>query len=525
MRRMVRWLTPAGSLRAVLLVACLALIFMTEVTVGRIVWLVVLTGQAAVAEVAARATDERTREGRSLAWVLLLVEAVSTAVGAIVTGPDDSPLLPMLVAAPVGAALLLGVRGTVAIVAGQSVALTLTATASHAPARHTASATLEWVLLGIAFGGVCLLLPRDRESADALRWEAAQRLIDELGSLARELPTLDPAAAAEALLAECRGLVPVRSGAVLRSTSDDRLVPLALLGTSRIPWTHPLEDQGPVRAAWTTGAPHVERRAADTDPQGRRGDSALLVAPLVGKDGVLGVLVLDTNDITAYDEGQVELVLQAADHAAPRLEAALAFDVLRQTALMEERHRLAREMHDGVAQEIAAIGFEVDLLRRWMADTAPAGVEKVEHLRELVNSISSEVRIAMIDLRAGVSPDRGLTTALTSYLQSVAQATGMRVNLSLADSGFRLAGSCEEALYRVVHECVTALRTSGSTELSVSLEVEPPAARLQLDATPAVWLHGALHDWLQRHADDEGYELVLGHSLQVLLRTSDRMTA
>jgi len=160
-----------------------------------------------------------------------------------------------------------------------------------------------------------------------------------------------------------------------------------------------------------------------------------------------------------------------------------------------------------------------------MTKEAPDGVERVERLRQMVNSISSEVRVAMIDLRAGISPDRGLSNALSSYLQSVAQATGMRVNLSLADSGFRLPGPCEESLYRVVHECVTALRNGHADELSVSLEVEPPNARLQLDATPPVWMYGALHDWLKEHAEDQGYDLVLDHTLEVHVRTGDRMTA
>jgi len=356
MRRVVRWLTPAGSLRLVLLIASLVLTFMTEASLRRFVWLIVLTGQAAIAEVAARAVSEHRREARTLSWVLLLVEAVSTSVAVIITGPADSPLLPLLVAAPVDAALRLGLPGFLSVVTAQGITLSATAIADNASAHDTAPAALEWVLLGVAFGGLCLLLPRAAgEDEPDLRWELAQRLIDELGAIARDLPTLDPTSAADQLLAECKTQVPVRSGAVLRTTADDRLVPLALVGATRIPWTHPLEHDGPVKQAWTTGAPYVERRPADSDSQGRRHDSAMLVAPLIGKDGVLGLLVLDTGDITAYDEAQVELVLQAADRAAPRLEAGLAFDELRLAALMEERNRLAREMHDGVAQEIAAI--------------------------------------------------------------------------------------------------------------------------------------------------------------------------
>lgn len=525
MGRTVRWLTPAGSLRAVLILACVVLMFFTEVTLRRVVWLVVLTGQAVVSEVAARATDDLRREARVLRWVLLLLEAVSTSVAVIITGPYDSPLLPLLVAAPVDAALRAGPGGFVAVLGAQAVTLTATAFADHAPARKTASSSLEWVLLGIAFGGLCLLLPRQSAKDEhGMRWEIAQRLIDELGTVARDLPALDPASAADELLTECKNLVPVRSGAVLRTTADQRLVPLALLGTSRIPWYHPLAEDGPVRTAWAAKEPYVERRAADSDPDGRRKDTALLVVPLAGKEGVIALLVLDTPDLTAYGPEQVDTVLIATERAAPRLEAALAFDELRQAVLMEERNRLAREMHDGVAQEIAAIGFEVDLLRRWAEQHAPEGVPKVEVLREMVNSISSEVRVAMIDLRAGVSPDRGLSKALSSYLQSVAQATGMRVNLSLADSGFRLPGPCEESLYRVVHECVTALRASHCEQLSVTLELEPPYARMELTAAPPVWMYGALRDWLHEHAEDQGYDLVLDHTLQVLVRTGDRMT-
>ena len=60
------------------------------------------------------------------------------------------------------------------------------------------------------------------------------------------------------------------------------------------------------------------------------------------------------------DPGAVSSLMQEADAHSLRLDTALVFDEIRTMATADERQRLAREIHDGIAQEVASLGYVVD---------------------------------------------------------------------------------------------------------------------------------------------------------------------
>jgi signal transduction histidine kinase len=333
-------------------------------------------------------------------------------------------------------------------------------------------------------------------------FDEALGLVHHLRQLTDELPTgLDPAIAAERLLQSCADLVPVRTGAVLRRAADKRLVPLALHGARRLPWTRPLEVDGPLGTAWREERPVRETRSGDRS--GGRSPSDLLVLPIPGRDHLLGLLVLDSSDPTAFAGPEVvELLLREVAAASVALEVCLVFDEMRQGAIAEERHRLAHEMHDGIAQEVAVLGFRIDMLQSRAQQTHLELVADLAELRSSLDDLSSAVRVSMVDLRSSVTPERGLTTALSGYLLSVASATGLRVHTDLRDSGFRLPGAVEESVYRLVHHCVRPLADCGVEELWVMLDVEPPRARLEL-YWPGPTPGDALPTWLDGHQSSD----------------------
>ncbi len=91
------------------------------------------------------------------------------------------------------------------------------------------------------------------------------------------------------------------------------------------------------------------------------------------------------------------------EDAALRLDTALLFSEVRTIATTDERRRLAREIHDGIAQEIASLGYAVDDLRR-SAET-PAQQRGLDELRG--RALPRRLRAAPVDLRPALRPAGG----------------------------------------------------------------------------------------------------------------------
>ena len=156
---------------------------------------------------------------------------------------------------------------------------------------------------------------------------------------------------------------------------------------------------------------------------------------------------------------------------------ALAFSGLRERAGIEERQRLARQIHDGIAQELVALGFRIDRLKR-----LPENEMRPEALvlRAEVSRILADVRSHIGDLRLTVRPEGGLGAAVTSQLQVFGAASGAAVTLRLSESSFRLPAHVETGLYRIVLDFLGDARRSGAQELDVSVRTQAPDADLVL---------------------------------------------
>jgi signal transduction histidine kinase len=170
---------------------------------------------------------------------------------------------------------------------------------------------------------------------------------------------------------------------------------------------------------------------------------------------------------------------QLADEAALRIDTGQLFSEVRALATVEERRRLAREIHDGVAQEVAALGFVVDDLTARTTD--PEAKEDLRGLRDELTRIVSELRLSIFDLRSDVQPSAGLGAALTGYVRSVGTGSGLTVHLVLDESPYRLPIEAETEILRVAQEAITnARKHARARNLWVTCRVDPPRAFLRV---------------------------------------------
>jgi len=174
-------------------------------------------------------------------------------------------------------------------------------------------------------------------------------------------------------------------------------------------------------------------------------------------------------------------VLGVSAPAALRLEAALLFDDVRSLATNEERQRLAREIHDGGAQELVIIGYGVDNALATLPEDPERTTEDLRSLREEITRVVTELRLSLFELRSQVDRHGNLTSAIADFARIVGASAGLRVHLSLDDSPGRLPTAIEAELLRIAQEAITnARKHAGASNLWVTCSVDPPNAQIEV---------------------------------------------
>jgi signal transduction histidine kinase len=344
---------------------------------------------------------------------------------------------------------------------------------------------LQWlVLTAVAaahFGAIQQTLLAKVPDEPPQPYEEATRLLTQLRGVARQLPgaTLDPGGLAEHLLDEVRAVAPAARAAVLSASGGGRLVVLAQTGADRVDWETELDTESAIADAWATQLPQTTGRS-QTRSVVRGHDVSVLVVPLVAGVRTVGLVALETDTANSYPPSVIGRVAAAVAPAALRLEAALLFDEVRSLATTEERQRLAREIHDGVAQELVMVGYGIDNALAALPD-ADATAEELRVLRSEVTRVITELRLSLFELRSEVDRYGGLTAAIADYARTVGASAGLRVHLSLDESTARLPAATEAELLRIAQEAITnARKHAGAENLWVTCAVDPPFAQVEV---------------------------------------------
>ncbi|MBA2739038.1 MAG: histidine kinase [Actinomycetota bacterium] len=414
----------------------------------------------------------------SLRWYdrrgqVAVVEAVVAGLLIGVSVSEFPGALAYCLVSPFVAALTGAWRPVVMTVVAQFIVLDLLTVTDLSPDTFLArlEMTLPWL---ISSAGVALLghhltgLPSAAPVGDDTGYESARRLLAQLRTVARRLSAgLDPVGIAQQMLTEVDRRSDVSMAVVLARSEGGTLQPLAEQGGGA---ARELSGDDPiVMDAWTNESP-VQR------PSGPAGSPHYirLAMPLQVGVRVIGVLVVET-DRTLTGTEIHELREALSDHCV-RLETAMLFDEVRSLATAEERRRLAREIHDGIAQEIASVGYLVDGM---VADAEGSQRTDLQQLRRELTRLTNELRLSIFDLRTEVSPTVSLGAVLSDHVRLIGSRSGMTVHVSLAEGAKRLPAQIETEILRIAQEAIhNARKHSGARNLHVTLAVDSPYARL-----------------------------------------------
>jgi len=209
-----------------------------------------------------------------------------------------------------------------------------------------------------------------------------------------------------------------------------------------------------------------------------------LVAPLQRGRETTGLLAIGCRRTRAFDVDEVETLASLADQAAIAIEHARLQAQLRELAVEMERERIAREMHDGLAQVLGYVNTKSQAAEQLLAagrvDDARA---RMAELSAAARSLYVDVREAILGLRSPIRPELGLSGAIADYAERFAEAAkiGVSVDVTPAARAIHLAPAVEAEVFRIVQEGLTNVRKhAAATRVAIRVDGANDGLEIQL---------------------------------------------
>lgn len=210
---------------------------------------------------------------------------------------------------------------------------------------------------------------------------------------------------------------------------------------------------------------------------------AHLLVPVMHEKQVVGCLCIANQQPHDYTPHEHELLVGIAAQAARAIDSARRLENAGTRATTIERERLAREMHDTLAQLLGFVNTKTlaarDLLSRGQTESAQT---QLDQLTKLAHDLYADTRELILGLHSETGPERGLVPALVEYTKQFSEFSGIKTSLEM--DGFQelqLAPAIDAQLIRVVQEALSNIRKHAHAQSArVHFEQHGDAARVEI---------------------------------------------
>jgi signal transduction histidine kinase len=192
---------------------------------------------------------------------------------------------------------------------------------------------------------------------------------------------------------------------------------------------------------------------------GREAGAAAIV-PLKMENTAIGALWVARFERRDFSETDLIYLDSMADQVVISIQHGLMTSQLQSLSITEERARIARDMHDGVAQVLGYLNLQVQtldsLLKQGKSDQLR---DELAQMREAVQTAHADVRENILSLRTTLSDEKGLASAIKEYLDEFGIQTGVETKLEFQVEGeLNLSSVAEVQLVCILQEALTNVR-------------------------------------------------------------------
>ncbi len=227
-----------------------------------------------------------------------------------------------------------------------------------------------------------------------------------------------------------------------------------------------LTDPSPFRTADITDDPRFRGWWPAAHPLMR----SFLGVPIVSAGDIIGAFYLtDKRGAPQFSAADESAVVLLASHAAIAIDQARLFEDSRELALVEERSRLARELHDAMSQSLFSLQLSAETAGRLLDSNPAAAADQMATVRGLAAQLSTELRTTVEGLRPADLERDGLVAVLGTLLTVAGRAHDVPVELDAGELP-ELDPDDEHQILRIAQEAVTnALRHAAASRVRVSI--------------------------------------------------------
>jgi PAS domain S-box-containing protein len=199
-----------------------------------------------------------------------------------------------------------------------------------------------------------------------------------------------------------------------------------------------------------------------------------LGVPMTVKDQVVGLLTLQSRKTGHFAPREADLAVAFANQAAVAIENSRLYEQAQQLAVVEERQRLARDLHDAVSQTLFSASLAAEVLPRLWERNQDQGRHCLNEVHQLIRGALAEMRTLLMELR----PATLVQTELAELLQQLAEAATSRARIPVTVTAARpcpLPAEVQVGLYRIAQEALN----------NVAKHARASQVRIELALTPA----------------------------------------
>lgn len=208
------------------------------------------------------------------------------------------------------------------------------------------------------------------------------------------------------------------------------------------------------------------------------------VVPLMLNNVVIGLLWTGRTNNVPFSENDLVGLDYLANQVVIALEQLTMAARLQSLAVIEERARIAREMHDGLAQILSYLGITMQTLETLVRQgNTQAALDELAQARREIKSAHADVRQNILSLRTTLSQDVNLKQALQTYVQEFGLQTGIQACFKdHTRDDLTLSPLAETQLTRIIQEALTNVRKHASaTQVNVCMETDTGWLHLNIE--------------------------------------------
>ena len=178
-----------------------------------------------------------------------------------------------------------------------------------------------------------------------------------------------------------------------------------------------------------------------------------LAIALHTQDAVIGVLDVQSDRTNAFDDDDRVVLESLAAQAAIAIDNARLYARAREAATLEERNRLARDLHDAVSQTLWTASLLAEVVPDQVRDSPSEAMQSLDQLRQLTRGALAEMRMLLLELRPAALEQAELGDLLRQLADGVASRKNLHIHLGL-QSHRQPPGETKVGLYRIAQEAL-----------------------------------------------------------------------